>query len=344
MKIIKAFKLIKSDQIGLISNSAPLAGLVPHRTKNGLKMLRDLGFKPKLGTSALKVEDYIAGSPENRAKDINLLFKDKNIKAIISFIGGDHSNQLLKLLDYEVIKNNPKIIMGYSDSTVLLLAIYTQTGLVTFYGPTVLNQFAEYPKMLDFTLDHFKKTVMSNTPIRKIMPSLQWTEEVMDWFEKKDLSRARKMKKNSGWEWLKEGKANGVLIGGCLASLMHLRGTKFWPNFNGTILFWEISESESSIFKGEPISAVDSHLADLENSGVFDKICGMVIGRPYRYSKTDEKQLIDLIKKRTKKYNFPILYRVDFGHTDPVITMPIGVKSSLDSKENIFSIDESGVK
>ncbi|MCL5795297.1 MAG: LD-carboxypeptidase, partial [Patescibacteria group bacterium] len=137
--------------------------------------------------------------------------------------------------------------------------------------------------------------------------------------------RPRKMKKNSGWIWLNEGKAKGILIGGCLASLMHLRGTKYWPNFQNAILFWEISESDSSIFRGKPVSLVDSHLTDLENSGVFKKISGMIVGRPYRYSREMERKLINLIKEKTKKYNFPILYRVDFGHTDPMITLPIGV-------------------
>lgn len=344
MKIIKASKLSKNDTIGLISNSAPLAGLVPHRTKKGIEMLQSLGFKITLGASALKIDDYVAGSPEERVRDINSFVGDKKTKAIISFIGGDHSNQLLDLLDFEKIKNNPKIIMGYSDTTVLLLAIYSQTGLVTFYGPSVLNQFAENPKILDYTLTYFKKAIMSNMPIGKISPSILWTDEVMDWFEKTDCTRPRKMKKNPGWIWLKEGKAKGVLIGGCLASMMHLRGTKYWPNLKNAILFWEISESDSSIFKGESISNIDSHLADMENSGVFNEISGMVIGRPYRYSKKMEKTLIDLIKKRTQNYNFPVLYRVDFGHTDPMITLPIGVESTLDSKENIFSINETGVK
>ncbi|MCL5795764.1 MAG: LD-carboxypeptidase, partial [Patescibacteria group bacterium] len=189
IKIIKAPKLMSADQIGLISNSAPLAGLVPHRTQKGIKMLRDLGFKVNLGDSAFKIADYVAGTPEQRAKDINSFFKDKKTKAIISFIGGDHSNQILSLLDFDQIKNNPKIIMGFSDSTVLLLAIYSQTGLVTFYGPSVLNQFAENPKILDYTLNYFKKAVMSDSAIGKVTPSSSWTEEIMDWFKKKDTIR-----------------------------------------------------------------------------------------------------------------------------------------------------------
>lgn len=343
MKTIKPFKLKKSDRVGLVSNSAPLASLVPHRTENGLKMLRNLGFKVSFGKSALKVGDYTAGSPEERARDINSFIKNKDVKAIISFIGGDHSNQLLKLLDFNQLKNNPKIFMGYSDTTVLLLAIYSQTGLVTFYGPSVLNQFAENPRILDYTLMHFQKAVMSNMPVGEITPSTVWTEELMDWFEKKDLTRPRKMKKNPGWLWLKEGRAKGILIGGCLISLMHLRGTKYWPNFKNSILFWEISESESSISKGEQISSVDTHLTDLDNTGVLGEINGMIIGRPYHYSKRMEEKLVNLIKEKTKNYNFPILYRVDFGHTDPMVTLPIGVESVIDSKKNIFEIVESGV-
>lgn len=343
-KNIKPSKLKNYDTIGLVSSSAPIAGLVPHRVKNGIKMLNSLGFKTKIGKSALKIDDYVAGTPSERANDINSFIKNKNIKAIFNFIGGNHSNQLLGLLNYKNIQKNPKIIMGYSDATVLLIAIYVKTGLITFYGPSVLNQFAENPKILDYTLHYFRKAVMSKNPIGKIEPSIVWTDELLDWFRKEDITRPRKMRKNSGWIWLKKGKAKEVLIGGCIASLMHLRGTQFWPNFKNKILFWEISESESSMYKGDPLSNIDSYLADLENSKVFEQITGMIIGRPYRYTGQQEKELINIIKTRMKKYNFPILYRVDFGHTDPMITIPIGAKAAINSQKNIFEIIESGVK
>jgi len=207
MNLIKYPKKLEvGDTIGVISPSAPLAGLVEHRYKNGVKKLKELGFNVIVGKYALEVTSYTAGSAQARAEDIMDFFKNKNVKAIISFTGGYHSNQILKYLDFNVIKNNPKIIMGYSDMTVLLLAIYKKCGFPTFYGPSVLNQFADI-FLPEYTLEYFKKAVMSDENIGKIKPSDSFTCEFLDWFEKKDLERERKFIDNPGWEWLKEGKA-----------------------------------------------------------------------------------------------------------------------------------------
>lgn len=342
-QLIKPKHLQKGDTIGVVSPSAPLAGLAPHRVKKGIKMLEKLNFTVKIGKYALKITGHTAGSPRERARDINNFFKDKNIKAIFSFIGGNHSNQILKYLDFDLIKKNPKIFLGYSDATVLHFAFYTQAGLVSFYGPAVLTQFAENPEILSYTRRYFEKAVMQSKPIGKITPSPQWADEILDWFRKEDLKRPRKMKKNSGWQWLKKGKARGPILGGCITSMMHLRGTKYWPDFSGCILFWEIPESSENFTKGENPENIDAYLTDLELSGVFNQIKGMIIGRPFGYSKKQFALLKKIIPERTKKYNFPILFGVDIGHTDPMITIPLGVKVKLDSTKNIFSFVESEI-
>lgn len=337
-KILKA-----GDTIGLISPSAPLAGLVPHRTQKGIKMLEQLGFKVKIGKHALKVTGHTAGSSEERAKDINTFFKDKEVKAIFSFIGGNHSNQILKYLDFNLIKRNPKIFLGYSDVTVLHFALYSKANLITFYGPAVLTQFAENPKILPYTEIYFKKALTENVPIGKIQPSHQWTDEVLDWFKKEDLKRPRKMKKNKGWIWLKSGQAEGKILGGCIASMMHLRGTEYWPDFSNSILFWEIPESGDNFTKGEKVENIDSYLTDLELSGVFKSIKGMIVGRFFGYSRQEKEAMIRIIKERVSGYKFPILFNVDIGHSDPMITIPIGVKVKIDSSKNLFEIKENGV-
>jgi len=343
MRLIKPKKLEKGDTVGLVSPSAPLAGLVPHRTQKAVKMLEELGFKVKIGKNALKVRGYTAGSLKERAEDINTFFKNKEIKAIICFIGGNHSNQILKYLNFRLIKKHPKIFVGYSDATVLHFAFYTQCNLVTFYGPAALTQFAENPKILSYTEEYFKKALMETRPIGKIKPSSYWTDEILDWFKKEDLKRPRKMKKNKGWQWLKKGKAEGPILGGCITSMMHLRGTKYWPDFSGSIFFWEISESDADFTKGERVENMDSCLTDLELSGVFKKIKGMIIGRFFRYSKQEENEMIKIIKQRTADYNLPILINVDIGHTDPMITVPLSVRAKIDSSKNSFEIIENGV-
>lgn len=291
----------------------------------------------------MKVTGYTAGASEERAEDINSFFRDKKIKAIISFIGGNHSNQILKYLKFDLIKKNPKIFLGYSDITVLHFALYSQANLVSFYGPAVLTQFAEYPKVFSYTQNYFEKAIMAPIPVGKIEPSSYWADEILDWEKKEELRRSRRLKKNVGWRWIKQGKAEGHILGGCLPSMIHLRGTKYWPDFTNSIFFWEIPESESNFKKGESIEEVDAYLTNLELSGVFNKIKGMLVGRPFRHTKKQTGQLIQLIKKKMKYYDFPILFNVDIGHTDPMITVPLGVKIKIDSNKNIFEFIEKGV-
>jgi len=341
--LIKPKHLKKEDTIGIISPSAPLAGLIPHRVEKGINILQRMGFKVKIGKNALKISGHTAGDPQERAQDINNFFKNKDIKAIFTFIGGNHSNQILKYLDFHSIRRNPKVFLGYSDITVLQFAFYVQANLVTFYGPAVLTQFAENPKVFSYTKEYFEKAVMSLSPIGKINPSNYWTDEILDWFKKEDLKRPRKIKRNKGWQWLKKGKTSGIILGGCISSMMHLRGTKYWPDFFDKILFWEIPESDVDFTKGEKPENIDAYLTDLELSHVFNQIKGMIIGRPVGYTRDQIELLIQIIKERTKDYRFPILFGVDIGHTDPMITIPLGIKVRLDSRNNIFEFLEAGV-
>ncbi|MDD3085063.1 MAG: LD-carboxypeptidase [Candidatus ainarchaeum sp.] len=341
--MIKPNYLKKGDTIGLVSPSAPLAGLVPHRVKKTIEALNLMGFNVKIGKNALVVNDYVAGNPKKRAKDINDFFKDSRIKAIISFIGGNHSNQILDYLDFEAIKKNPKIFLGYSDITVLHFALLTQCDLVSFYGPSGLNQFAENPKILPYTKNYFEKALMEASPIGEVHSSEKYTEEILDWFKKEDLKKERKMVTNSGWEWIKKGFGEGAILGGCISSIIHLRGTKFWPNFKDAIFFWEIPEGYC-LEKGESLANIDSYLMDLKLSGVFDEIKGMIIGRPFGYTKQETDKLKRMIKRYLNNYDIPILFNVDIGHTDPMITIPLGVKVRIDSNEMVFKFLESGTK
>ncbi|MDO8624292.1 MAG: LD-carboxypeptidase [bacterium] len=344
LSLLKPKHLRKGDTVGIVSSSAPLAGQVPHRVERGITMLRELGFDVRVGKHALEVTGHTAGGAKERAEDIHEFFRDKNTKAIFSFIGGNHSNQLLKYLDFDFIRKNPKVFIGFSDATVLHFALYTQARLISFYGPAVLTQFADNPVIFPYTLEYFEKALMDSHPIGEVLPSRAWTDEVLDWFKKDDLKRPRKKKKNDGWQWIREGEARGPILGGCITSMMHLRGTEYWPDFSGSILFWEIPESERDFARGESVAIIDAYLTDLELMGLFGKIKGMVIGRPFGYTRSQIKQLIEIIRERTSQYRFPVLFNVDIGHTDPMITIPLGVRAKLDSSKQLFVIEESGVE
>ena len=340
--MIKPKVLKKGDTIGLVSPSSALAGLLPHKFEMGIKALENMGFKVKVGKNALKTTGYTAGTAEERAEDLNDMFKDPEVSAIMAMIGGFHANQIIDLLDYEMIAKNPKIFIGFSDITVLHFALNTQSSLVTFYGPALLTQFGGAFGVENYVTEYLQKALMSSDAIGKVEPSKEWTDEFLDWFAKKDLERPKIKKSNKGFIWLKNGKCEGELIGGCITSMLHLRGTKYWPNFKNKIFFWELAES-SNMAKGEPIARIDAHLTDLRLSGVFDQISGMMVGRPYGYSDEEFEKLKNVILSNTKGHNFPILYNIDIGHTDPIMTIPLGVKAKLDSDKNEFEITESGV-
>jgi muramoyltetrapeptide carboxypeptidase LdcA involved in peptidoglycan recycling len=328
--------------IAFISPSSGSGALFHHRIDNAKKIFENLGFKVKEFPTTRKFLDGNAGTPEERVADIHSAFEDPQVKAIICNIGGLSCNELLDLIDYNVIRKNPKIFCGYSDITLLHHAFHKKTDLITFYGPAVMTQFAEFPRPLEYTLNHFFKVVSNINPIGKIEPSKEWTDEVLDWSQKDDLKRPRKMNKNEGYVWIKQGKISGKIFGGCLPSILQLKGTKYDVEYDNKILLIETPEGQD-FKKGEPLDYVASQIVDLKNIGIFDKIIGLIIGRGFGYSQQEREKLKEIIMKHTKKYDFPVLFNADIGHSDPMITIPLNVKVTLDSENNIFSIDEGAV-
>ena len=334
MDLIKPQILKKGDIIGIIAPSAGLAAIFPHRLDNAIKFFESQGYKIKEFSCTRKNNGWESAPAEERAKDIMGAFLDKEVKAIICSIGGNTINKTLKYLDFKRIKENPKIFIGYSDISVLHYALHKKCGFSTFYGPCAMTQFGEYPLPLEYTLKYFSKAVVEGQ-IGVVKASEKWTDEILDWSQKKDLERARELKKNEGFEWLKEGIAEGKIIGGCLHSILHLIGTEYWPEHKDKILFIETPEGQD-FTKGEPLAEVDAQLCDLKLSGIFDEIKGLIVGRPFGYTDEEKQKFKEIILDNTKDYDFPILYGVDVGHTDPQITIPLGSKVKLNSKQNNF--------
>lgn len=328
-KIIKSNYLKEGTTIGIISPSSPAAGLFPERIKRAIKYLNQLGFKVKLSEFSKSINGYLSAPAINRSSDLNNMFLDKKIDAIICTIGGDHSCQLLDLIDYEMIKNNPKIFMGYSDITVLLIAIWKMTGLVTFYGPTIMTEFAEYPSPPDYSSDNAINILMDKHSL-KIQASNYYINEFISWGTKDDKTRAKKREKSEEWVTINNGVAEGILIGGCIESLQHLRGTKYWPDFENSILFLETSSAEPNI------QFLDGLLSDYENMGILKQIKGFIFGRK-NWNLESKKALYELIESKLKKYNIPCMANLDFGHISPMFTLPIGCKAKLDC--NLKSIN-----
>lgn len=182
-------RLRTGDTIGIVSPSWGGGGKYPHRVQNGIAYLESLGFKTRLGEHALGQHGYLSGTAEERSADIHDMFQTPEVTAIIAAVGGDHSCHLLPHLDFRLIRDNPTIFMGYSDITVLNVAIWQETGLVTFTGPTLITDFAEYPSPFEYTADSFRDTVCSGGPVGRIEPATSWTEETLAWSTQADLER-----------------------------------------------------------------------------------------------------------------------------------------------------------
>ena len=330
-------KIRKGDAVGFISPSAGLAPLAMHRIKKAREAIESLGYRVKLAENSLKNKGYVSTTIEDRVSDIHEMFADPEVKMIMCTIGGNHSNQIIKYLNYNLIKKNPKIFVGYSDITVLHFALQSQANLATYYGPCAMTQFGENPKVFDYTVKYFNYQISKKYAKKnyKVRASSTWTEEVLNWFNKDDLKRPRKMKVNTGYKWLIPGKAKGALWGGSIPSINHLAGTKYWLNPKNKIFFLDIPEGET-VGKGLNIANVDSFLADLDNLGVFNVIKGLIIGRPYHYDNENYKQFKKIIKGYLKNKKCPILYNTNIGHTDPIITLRYGSVVELDSEINLF--------
>lgn len=335
--MVRPERLRPGDTVGIVSPSWGGAGAYPHRVQAGVAHLEALGFKVELGRHALNQLRVVSDTPENRAADIHDMFLDPQVRAIIAAIGGDHSCHILPLLDFHTIRSNPTIFMGYSDITVLNVAIWTKTGMVTFNGPALLTDFAEHPSMFEYTESSFVRTLCRPEPAGVVEPSPWCTEETLSWPEKKDLERSHRHKPSEGPAWLRPGRADGVLVGGCLSSLEHLRGTEFWPDFADTVLFLETSEEKPSP------TTVDGILMDYENMGIMEKISGLLFGRPMRYSSFEKQQLYEVILDRTSRFKFPIMANMDFGHTAPQFVLPIGCRARIDASASRFEILEAAV-
>ncbi len=247
------------------------------------------------------------------------MFRDPDVRLIVAAIGGDHSCHLLPLLDFDLIAAHPKLFMGYSDITVLNVAIWQRTGLVTFNGPTLLTDFAEHPKMFEYTQAAFLKAVVRSRAPSAASPSPHpggprsfstggsgWTSRV----------RGGKNPRRAG-PGSRAARARAFSWEVASSRFKHLRGTSYWPDWDDAILFFETSEETPSPAK------VDGILMDYENMGVFDRLRGMLVGRPMRYSAADRERLRAIILERTAAHDFPIVTDMDFGHTAPQFTLPI---------------------
>ena len=329
---IKPPKLVSQDTVGIVSPASAFFPIHESALQRAIAHLEKAGLRVQVAPHTLDQRQHLNPPTQRRAEDLNQMFADPKIKAIFCLSGGSGVNAVLPLLDWEQIESSPKVVMGYSAITALLIGLYAKIGLVTFHGPMILNGFSEYPQPFAYTWQGVEQVLFKTEPVGALKPPAQWT----DAYTSEDQPRA--MKTNPGWRWLRTGKADGRLIGGNLSVMLTLVGTPYWSPVQGAILcFEEVNFGDGLLRK------VDESLAQCQQMRLFDQIAGLVIGKVNELSKEEEQLFESLILEYTAGSQFPILTGVDFGHTAPQLTLPIGVQASLNSGQDRFSIDEAAV-
>lgn len=315
-------RLKQGDTIGIFSPSSPATVNAEPRYKRAKAFLESKGFIVKEGNLTGKAEGYRSGTPKERADELNELLRAPDVTMIMSTIGGTNSNSMLPYIDYEAFKQNPKLVVGYSDTTAILLALYAKTGIPTFYGPALVPSFGEFEPLVTVTYQYFEQYFMQESviPYEVPMPDY-WSDEPVNWLEK---TTEKKLYPN---EWVTGigGVAEGRLIGGNLNTMYGFIGSPYFPEIKqGDILLIEDCMKTASV--------VEKNLAMLKVHGVFEKVAGIILGKHELYDDLGTgKQPLDLLLEQLDGLPIPILAEFDSCHTHPMHPLAIGKKVKLDA-------------
>ncbi|MEJ5105989.1 S66 family peptidase [Chryseobacterium sp. MYb328] len=343
MKLITPKRLSDGDKVASISMSWGAAGDLPHRYLKGKERLNQIFNLEVTETKhSLQSAQWIYNNPEARANDLMEAFSDPSVKAIISNIGGDDSIRMLKYIDLDIIKNNPKIFLGFSDSTITHF-ICLKAGLSSFYGTSLLVGFAENGAMHDYQINDIRRTLFSSAAIGQVHPNDEgWTTEFLDWFDISLQDVKRKLIPSTGWRFIRGNSiVQGPLIGGCMEVLEMLKGTDYWPDsevWKDSILFFETSEG-----KPNP-DYIRYWLRNYAVMGILKNAKGIIFGRPYDnlYTEEYETELLKVLDEEGLD-DLPVITQMDFGHTCPTFTIPYGKLAEINCIDQTFSILENGV-
>lgn len=318
MKPLKPSRLNVGDTIGVVAPSYPVLTFQSMYLR-GVENLRKLGFTVKEGkTVKLQHSGYMAGTDIQRAEDINTMFADEEVKAIICAMGGHVAIRTLRYLDFDVIRANPKIFSGMSDITIFHVTFLAKTGLVGLHQTDVVFGFGAdiHSKEARYEMNLFSRVTENAEPLR-MLPAF------------------------TRWEVWREGKAEGRLFGGNVPSLQALLATPYFPKLDeDIILFWECMT--------QPLDLLDQRLVQIREAGLFDRAKGMLIGKIRGEDAGAIKDMTSEVKEAvldiTDEFDFPIIASMDFGHYTPNLPLPMWLKASLNTEGARVWINESYVK
>jgi muramoyltetrapeptide carboxypeptidase len=317
-ELIKPKALKPGDTVGLITPSTEV--IDPDRLALAAKTLKYFGLRVKMGNNVGKRSVNYTSSVNARLDDLHAMFSDQAVDAVFAVRGGYGSGHLLDKIDYSLIRKNPKIFLGYSDITALHLAIYKRAGVVTFHGPVAISAYTDY------TQASFRKALFQGKPIGKLT----------------NPSEGNQLRPDHNLRTVKGGKASGQLIGGNLSLIAATMGTEFEIDTRGKIFFIEDVDEQ-------PYS-LDRMLTQLRLAGKLDSAAGIIFGecadcrpRDYKPSFASPYSLGEVVDNILGGLKIPVLYGLTIGHTEDQLTLPIGVKATLDTDNGYLEITESAV-
>jgi muramoyltetrapeptide carboxypeptidase len=312
MTIIKPRRLSPGDLIGILAPASPVAD--PSRIERGVRYLERNGYRALVAGNVGKARGYLAGTDQERVADMHSLFGNPEVKAILCARGGYGTPRLLSMLDYRLIARNPKIFVGYSDITAMQLAIWKKCGLVTYQGPMLAVDL--YGEVDPFAEEWFWKILTSRGPLG-MLPI--------------DAGTAIPVR---------TGKARGRLLGGNLALLCAIVGTRYQPDFSGAMLFLEDTDEEPY--------RIDRMFTQLRHASILERSTGILLGQftdsepkdPAKPSLT----LAEAFEDAASWSSIPILSNLPFGHIPRKLTIPIGIRARFDAEARTVELTEAAVR
>ncbi|HEX9615388.1 MAG TPA: LD-carboxypeptidase [Bacteroidota bacterium] len=312
-QILKPPRLKKNDVIGLVCPASTPSSA--EKVEKAVRYLEGLGYRTKVGRHVMKQVGYLAGTDDERAEDLNEMFRDKSVRAVIAVRGGYGTPRILTRIDFGALKRDPKILVGYSDLTALQLAVFRKIGLVSFSGPMA---GVEMWNAIDpYTEEHFWKLLTSATPVGVL------------------ANPADEPTQGKG-----SGLVKGRLLGGNMSLVASLLTTPYSPDYRGSILVLEDVD--------EAPHRVDRMFVQFRLGGMLDRISALVLGRFTDCVPSDPKKpslsIEDVLKEVVASVEVPVLTNFQYGHIPKKLTLPFGLQAVLDASRRTLDVRESAVR
>ncbi|MFI7673190.1 LD-carboxypeptidase [Actinophytocola sp. NPDC049390] len=320
--LVRPPALRQGDTVAVVSPSCPGASFLTEELNRGCAALRRMGFEVRLMPNARGARRWTSGTVADRLADLHAAFAAPDVAAVLYSMGGQHSAQLLGGLDYDLVTANPKVFCGYSDATSLLTAVHVRTGLVTFYGPALIPQFGELPEPYRETADHFLATTAVAAPAGPL-PRIGYQVVDLDYGRREREQRPRDREPAPPRTVLRGGAATGQALALCLPSVRDLLGTPWQPDTAGRVLFVEAPEPPYTA------AAADADLWHLGNAGLLDRVAAVVLGRPIGWTDDEVAGFLEAVLECVPASGVPVVGNVEFGHTNPILTIPNGVEVAV---------------